>query len=143
MHAAERFAGTVGVTIAGPLSSALSNDISQPIIAASVSTIIGAALGTYAAIAYDEAHRPRGKLFALALATIIVAAAVTGVVPAALGWGWASDKLAGGFAALAALAVYYWLPPAIQRSVEIIRGLKLADLLPWRKGRTDKQNPEP
>lgn len=62
---------------AGALAPALfTNDLTTPIIGVGITTVGGAILGTYAAIGYDDAKRPRGKLFLLASSTVIVGAAL-------------------------------------------------------------------
>lgn len=123
------------------IPSIFTNEITTPYIGVGVSTIAGAALGTYAAIGYDETVRPRGKLFALATATIITSAAVTGVVPAWLGWKWLNGGIEGGVAALCALVAYYAMPEAIPTIRRIIRDFKLSDVNIFRRG--DRGAPPP
>lgn len=112
----------------------LTNDLTTPVLAVQLTTVAGAVLGTYAAIAYDETVRPRGKLFALAIATTILASALVGVIPHWLGWAW-STGTEGALAALAAVGVYVLLPPAATRAGELIKAFSLSDLLPGRKAR--------
>lgn len=108
-------------------------DLTTPLLSVPLTTVAGAVLGSFAAIAYDEVARPRGKLLALAFGTTVIASALVGVVPAWLGWKWTSGNVAAGLAALAAVVTYYGLPPAIKRGGEIIRAFSFSDLIPGRK----------
>ena len=111
-------------------------DLTTPLLSVPLTTVAGAVLGSFAAIAYDEVARPRGKLLALAFGTTVIASALVGVVPAWLGWKWTSGNVAAGLAALAAVVTYYGLPPAIKRGGEIIRAFSFSDLIPGRKAPT-------
>lgn len=124
-------AGLVSLTALIP--SIFTNDITTPIIGVGVSTVAGAVLGTYAAIGYDLEARPRGKLFAMATATVIIASSATGVVPQWLGWQWVNGGVEGGAAALAAVICYYTLPEIIPTVRRIIREFKLSDIAFFRK----------
>lgn len=121
------------VSLAAFVPSLFTNDLTTPYLGVGVSTIAGAALGTYAAIGYDDAIRPRGKLFVQATSTVILAAAMTGVVPAWMGWKWFNGGVEGGAAALCALVVYYALPEAIPTVRRLIRDFKLSDLNIFRR----------
>lgn len=116
------------VSLAAVVPSIFTNDLTIPYLGVGISTIAGAALGTYAAIGYDDATRPRGKLFLLSTSTVIVSAAMTGVVPAWMGWQWFNAGVEGGAAALCSLVVYYALPEAIPTARRIIRDFKLSDI---------------
>ena len=133
----------LATSLAAALPSLVSNGLTTPIIGVGVSTIAGAVLGTYAAIGYDEEAKPRGKLFALATATVIIASAATGVVPQAIGWGWVNQTVEGGAAALCSVIIYFTLPPAIIRARELIRSFKFSDLIPFRKGAATPPTPGP
>lgn len=122
------------VSLAALVPSIFTNDITTPVVGVGVSTIAGAVLGTYAAIGYDETIRPRGKLFALASSTVIIASSATGVIPKWLGWTWVNGGVEGGAAALCAVICYFTLPEAIPASRRLIRGFKLSDLNIFRKG---------
>lgn len=130
-------AGGLALSVGAFVSTLLTNDITTPVLGVGVSTIGGAVLGTYAAIAYDEGNRPRGRLFSLAIATVIIASAMTAVGPRVLGWVWANGVVEGGIAALAALACYYGIPEAIPALRRIIRGFRLADLHFFRRAPPD------
>lgn len=141
MAMADKIAGLA--LSAGALAPGLfSNDLTTPIIGVGVTTVGGAILGTYAAIGYDDAKRPRGKLFVLATSTVIIGAALSGVVPKWMGWSWSSGGTEAGAAALFAFVAFYALPPAIKRSREIIRDFKVSDLLPWRKNAAVTPTPD-
>lgn len=133
----------VATSLAAAAPSLFSNDLTTPIIGVGISTVAGAVLGTYAAIGYDEESKPRGKLFALATATVIIASAATGVVPQAIGWFWVNQTVEGGAAALCAVIVYFTLPPGIIRARELIRNFKFSDLIPFRKVAPTPPSPEP
>src|SRR5690606_14669081 len=76
----EKFAGAAAA-MATLLPSLFTNDLTTPVIGVGLATVGGAALGTFAAIAYDEQVRPRGKLIMLAPATVIIASSAVGVIP--------------------------------------------------------------
>lgn len=122
------------VSLSAIIPSIFTNQMTTPLLGVGVSTIAGAALGTYAAIGYDEAVRPRGKLFVLATSTVIIASALTGVLPAWAGWTWINPGIEGGAAALSALTVYYTLPEAIPTIRRLAREFKLSDLNIFRRG---------
>lgn len=129
------------VSLAAVIPSLFTNELTMPYLGVDVSTIAGAALGTYAAIGYDDTIRPRGKLFVLASSTVIVAAATTGVVPAWMGWKWLNGGVEGGAAALCALVVYYGLPEAIPTVRRLIRDFKLSDINIFRRGSAAQSPP--
>lgn len=116
------------VSLSAAIPALFANDITTPVIGVGVSTIAGAVLGTYAAIGYDEDPKPRGKLFTLATATVIIASAATGVIPQAAGWHWTNSGVEGGAAALWAVLCYYGLPEAIPTTRRLIRNFKWSDL---------------
>lgn len=124
-------AGALSLTALLP--NFLTNDLTTPVLGVGVTTVAGAVLGTYGAIGYDETVRPRGRLFTLALSTVIIASTVVGVVPRWMGWEWASGGAEGALAGLAAVVIYYLLPPAIKRARELVADFKLSDLFPWRR----------
>lgn len=138
----DKVAATI-VAIAAFIPSLFTNELTTPYLGVGVSTIAGAALGTYAAIGYDEAVRPRGKLFVLATSTVIIAAALTGVIPAWAGWKWFNGGVEGGAAALCALITYYALPEAIPALRKLIRNFKLSDLNVFRRGGAAQSPPPP
>jgi hypothetical protein len=111
----------------------LNNEISVPVFGVTALTVLACAFGTFAAIGYDDSRMPRGRQLFLGLSTVIMAAAAVGSVPEAMGWGWSSGGVQGGFGALTAFAFYYLLPPAIKRSKEMVASFNLADWLPGRK----------
>lgn len=128
-------ATAIGATVAPLLPALLNNDLSTPVLGVQMTTVMGALLGTFAAIGYDPRSMPRGKLIMLAPSTVIIAAAAVGVFPRWLGWTWASGNVEAGLGALAAVVIYYLLPPAIKRAGELIAEFKLTDYLPakWRQ----------
>lgn len=131
-HAVEKILAAAAA--GAPLLSALfHNDLTTPVVGVGVATVAGAALGTFAAIAYDERVLPRGRLIMLAPATVIVASMAVGVVPRWAGWTWSSGGVEAGLAGLAAVACYYLLPPALKRAGELVRHFTLADFMPWRR----------
>lgn len=125
------------------LPSFLSNDLTTPVLGVGVTTVAGAVLGTYGAIGYDETQRPRGRLFSLALSTVILASFLVGFVPRWMGWEWASGGDEAALAGVAAVVIYYLLPPAIKRARELIADFKLSDLLPGRKSTAAAASPPP
>lgn len=131
------------VSLAAIIPSLFTNDLTTPYLGVGVSTIAGAALGTYAAIGYDDVIRPRGKLFVQATSTVILAASLTGVIPAWAGWKWFNGGVEGGAAALCALIVYYALPEAIPTVRRLIRDFKLSDLNIFRRGAAAQSPPPP
>lgn len=141
MAVADKIAG-VALSLGALAPGLFNNNLTTPIIGVVVTTVAGSILGTYAAIGYDDARRPRGQLFLLASSTVIVGAAAAGVVPKFMGWAWSSGGTEAGAAALFAFAAYYALPPAIKRSVQLIREFKLSDLLPWRKNAPVTPDPD-
>lgn len=118
------------------LQGMVSNDLTTAVIGAPLTTVAGAVLGTFGAIGYDDEPKPRGKLFVLAMSTTIFASALVGVIPAWMGWTWANGGVASGLGALAAVVIYYGLPPAILRGRELIRNFSFSDLIPGRKAIT-------
>lgn len=131
------------VSLAAFIPSLFTNDFTMPYLGVGVSTVAGAALGTYAAIGYDDVVRPRGKLFVLASSTVILAAAVAGVLPAWAGWKWFNGGVEGGAAALCALVIYYALPEAIPTVRRLIRDFRLSDLNFFRRGPAAQSPPPP
>lgn len=131
------------ISLGAIIPSLFTNDLTMPYLGVGVSTIAGAALGTYAAIGYDDAIRPRGKLFVLATSTVIIAASMTGVIPAWAGWKWFNGGVEGGAAALCALVTYYALPEAIPTVRRLIRDFKLSDLNIFRRGAAAQSPPPP
>lgn len=121
-----------GLVLATALPNFLTNNLSTPVIGVPLTTVAGAVLGVYAAIAYDTQVRPRGKLFSRAIATTILAAALAGVVPKWLGWDWA-NPVESAVGCLASLAIYYTMEPIITRVRELIASFRLADLAFFRK----------
>lgn len=111
----------------------LSNDLTTPVIGVGVTTVAGAVLGTYAAIGYDENRKPNGRVFTLAICTVIIASLAAGVVPKWFGLAWANAGTEAGLAGLYALICYYFLPPAITRGRELIASFTIADLFRFRK----------
>ena len=134
-------AGTISMTALLP--SLFTNDLTTPVLGVGVTTVAGAVLGTYGAIGYDEKQRPRGKLFTLALSTVILASMLVGVLPRALGWNWSSGGVEGGLAGLTAVILYYLLPPTLKRAGELIRSFTWADLLPFLKRHQPPDPPPP
>ena len=132
-------AGALSLTALVP--SFFTNDLTMPVLGVGVTTVAGAVLGTYAAIGYDETQRPRGRLFSLALSTVILASTTVGAVPRWLGWEWSSGGAEGALAGLAAVVIYYLLPPAIKRARELVATFKLSDVLPFRKGAAGQTPP--
>lgn len=128
----EKFTGA-GAALATLLPSLFTNDLTTPVIGVGLATVGGAALGTFAAIAYDEQVRPRGKLIMLAPATVIIASSAVGVIPRAMGWEWSSGGVEGGLAGLASVGCYYLLPAILKRAGELVRSFTLSDFLPWRR----------
>lgn len=125
------------LSLAAVVPSIFTNELTTPIIGVGVSTIAGAALGTFAAIGYDDAVHARGKLFTLAIGTVIISSAMTGVLPAYFGWKWLNGGLEGGVAALGSVICYYTLPEIIPLIRRVARSFKLSDLkelLPFRRG---------
>lgn len=122
------------VSLSAIIPSLFTNDMTTPLLGVGVSTIAGAALGTYAAIGYDEVVRPRGKMIVMATSTVIIASALTGVIPAWAGWKWFNGGVEGGAAALCALIIYYALPEAIPTVRRLIRDFKLSDINIFRRG---------
>lgn len=134
----------LAVMVAGAgvaLPSLWNPDFTTPVIGVGMATAIGAGLGTFAAIAYDERTLPRGRLIMLAPATVILASNVVGVVPRALGWEWSSDGVEGGLAGLAAVVLYYLLPPAMARAGELVRSFTWSDVVPFLKHRSKSHPP--
>lgn len=121
-----------GLVLVTAVPSFFTNNLSTPVIGVPLTTVAGAVLGVYAAIAYDNHVRPRGKLFSRAIATTILAAALAGVVPRYLGWDWANG-VESAIACMASLAIYYTMEPIIVRVRELISSFKLADLAFFRK----------
>lgn len=130
------------VSLLAWLPSFFTNDMTTPVIGAGVATIAGAALGTYAAIGYDDTIRPRGRLFTLAISTIIIATMLTGVLPAAAGWKWWNAGIEGAGAGLCAVTVYFLLPEAITSGRRIVRNFKLSDFAIFRRGAHPPPPPE-
>lgn len=130
------------ISLAAILPSLFTNEMTTPYLGVGVSTIAGAALGTFAAIGYDDAVRPHGKLFVLAVSTVIIAASLTGVIPEWLGWKWFNSGVEGGAGALCALIVYYTLPEAIPAMRRLVRDFKLSDVNIFRRGQP-AQSPPP
>lgn len=130
------------VSLAAVIPSLFTNDLTTPFLGVGLSTVAGAALGTYAAIGYDDVTRPRGKLFALATSTVILASSLAGVVPKWMGWQWVNGGVEGGAAALCALVCYFTLPEVIPTVRRLIRGFKLSDLNILRRG-SAAQSPPP
>lgn len=110
----------------------IANDLSTPFIGVPLTTIAGAVLGTYAAIAYDDVERPRGKLFSRAIATTILAASLAGVVPRWLGWTWANG-VESAVAVMAAVLIYFIMEPVIHRARELIASFRLSDFAIFRR----------
>lgn len=131
------------VSLAAFIPSLFTNDLTTPYLGVGVSTVAGAALGTYAAIGYDDAVRPRGKLFALATSTIIIASSATGIVPKWMGWQWVNGGVEGGAAAMIALVCYFAIPEAVPTVRRLIRGFKLSDLNFFRRGQHPPATPPP
>jgi hypothetical protein len=119
------------------------NDFSRPILGVPLTTIAGAVLGTYASIGYDEQVRPRGKLFARAIATTILAASAAGVLPHLIGWTWVQGGIEGAIAALTAAVIYYTMEPVTTRVRTLIRSFTLADLPFFNRNKTPPASPPP
>jgi hypothetical protein len=136
--------GGAVMSLGAAFPSLFTNGMTQPVLSVGVSTIAGAALGTYAAIGYDDRVIPRGKLLFVASSTAIIASALVGVLPGLAGWHWINKGVEGGTAALCAFVLYYLLPEAIPTGQRLIRNFKLSDLAFFRKRQspTDPQNPE-
>ena len=124
-----------GAALSPLVVNLFTNDLTTPVLGVGLTTVAGAALGTFAAIAYDEQLKPRGRLIVLAPATVIMGCMLVGVVPRWLGWGWSSDGVEGALAGLAAFACYHLLPEAMKRSRELVRNFHLADFIPGAKRR--------
>ncbi len=133
-------AGALSLTALVP--SFFTNDLTTPVLGVGVTTVAGAVLGTYGAIGYDETVRPRGRLFTLALSTVIIASTVVGVIPRWMGWTWANGGTEAALAGLAAVVISYLLPPTIKRARELIGEFKLSDLLPGRKNAAVTPRPD-
>lgn len=129
------------VSLTAFLPSLFTNELSIPIVGVGMSTVAGAALGTYAAIGYDDAVHPRGKLFTVTISTIIISSAATGVFPAWMGWEWVNKTVEGGVAGLFAVVVYYGLPEAIPALRRLIRNFKLSDINIFRRSTTPPADP--
>ena len=121
----------LAVGTSGP--AILHAEISTPVVGVNTMTILACALGTFAAIGFDDSKMPRGRQLVLGFSTVIMAASAVGAVPTAMGWTWSSGGVQGGFGALTAFAFYYLLPPAIKRAKEIVASFNPADWIPGRK----------
>lgn len=133
----------VALSVGAAFPSIFTDGITQPYLSVGVSTIAGAALGTYAAIGYDDERPPYGKLLLVGSSTMIIASALVGVLPGLAGWHWINKGVEGGTAALCAFWLYYLLPEAIPLSKRLVRNFKLSDLWFFRKRPpSDPNNPE-
>lgn len=144
MPLADKAAGivvAVGAFMPGLLSS-FSNDMTVPIIGVGVTTIGGAALGTLAAIAYDNnPPRPGGRLVVRSAGTIVMAGLLVGGVPAIAGWTWNAQAAEGAVAGLTALVVYYLFEPIKAWALAQLSEFKLSDFIPWLRKRTPAAPP--
>jgi len=137
--AAEKAAGILVTVAAGvpAFLSGLSNDMTVPIIGVGATTIVGAALGTLAALGYDNnPPRPGGRLVVRALSTIIMASLLVGGVPAIAGWTWDTPAAEGAVTGLVAIAVYYLFDPVKAWALAQVSEFKLSDFIPWLRKRT-------
>lgn len=144
MGVADKAAG-VFVSLAGAMPailSSFSNDMTVPVFGVGVTTIGGAALGTLAAIAYDNnPPRPGGRLAVRSLGTIIMASLLVGGVPAIAGWSWNAQAAEGAVAGLTALVVYYVFDPLKVWALAQLSEFKLSDFIPWLRKRTPTPPP--
>lgn len=142
--AAEKAAG-IAVTLAAGLPaflSGLSNDMTVPVLGVGATTIVGAALGTLAALGYDNnPPRPGGRLVVRSLATIIMASMLVGGVPALAGWTWNTPAAEGAVTGLTAVAVYYLFDPVKGWALAQVSEFKLSDFIPWLRKRTPTAPP--
>ena len=137
--AAEKAAGIAVTVIAGvpAFLSSLSNDMTVPVIGVGATTIVGAALGTLAALGYDNnPPRPGGRLVIRSLSTIVMASLLVGGVPAITGWHWEVQAAEGAVTGLTAIAVYYLFDPVKKWAQGQLTDLKLSDFIPWMRKRT-------
>ncbi|GEM_PF-4111314 len=138
--AAEKAAGIAVTVIAGvpAFLSSLSNDMTVPVIGVGATTIVGAALGTLAALGYDNnPPRPGGRLVIRSLSTIVMASLLVGGVPAITGWHWDVQAAEGAVTGLTAIAVYYLFDPIKKWAQgQFTADLKLSDFIPWMRKRT-------
>lgn len=125
------FALVLGAGALGP--GFMHNEISTPVLGVTAITMLACALGTFAAIGYDESKMPRGQQLVLGLSTVIVSAAAVGSIPRAMGWEWSNGGVQGGFGALTAFVFYYLLPPAIKRAKELVSSFNPMDWLPGKR----------
>ena len=143
VSALDKFAALAVGGVAPLLPAIFSNDLTTPVLGVGVTTVVGAVLGTAGALGYDDKKPPRGVMFTRTLATVIIASLLVGAIPRWLGWTWSSGPAEAALCGLAAVVVYFLLPPAIERGREIIRGLKLSDFIPWMRKRADTPDPTP
>lgn len=131
--AAEKAAGIVVALATGLLS----NDITVPVIGVGATTIVGAALGTLAALGYDNnPPRPGGRLVIRSLSTIVMASLLVGGLPAITGWHWNVQAAEGAVTGLTAIAVYYLFDQVKKWAQGQLTDLKLSDFIPWMRKRT-------
>lgn len=128
----------IGIFIA-TFAGFFTNEFTKIYIGVDLSTVVGAVLGTAAAVGYDTTDRAHGRTYALAFSSTITACLLTGFVPKLMGWEWTAQEGAeAGVAGVAALILYYFMPPAGKRLGEIVKAFKLSDVLPRR--RRDEDN---
>lgn len=150
----DRFFTVILVAMAPWVAAIFDNSLTTPVIGVSVTTIAGAVLGTFAAMAWDpNTNRPRGKVMVVAAATVIIASALVGVGPRMIGLEWVNSTTEGALATITALVVYYLAPVAVERGPDEARRIKIADLLgiflPWMRRnqpparRDDEKDPHP
>ena len=119
------------------------NGSAMPVLGVQLTTVACCFFGTVAAVGYDDKPTPpMGKLAFFSLSNIVVSAAVVGWVPGQIGWSFSSTGTEGAFGVLVALALYYLVPPAKTRAVEIIREFKPTEWLPFLNKRAANV-PEP
>lgn len=135
MALGEKLLGVALSTAAVSAPALFTNDLTTPVVGVGVTTIAGAVLGTYAAIGFEDETRPRGKMFSLAISTVIIASMGTGVIPRAMKWTWSDPLIEGAIAGLAALIIYNLLPPAMKRAKGLISEVRWTTFLGFWKSR--------
>lgn len=145
MALAEKASGIV-VSVAAllaPVVASFSNEMTVPVLGIGVTSIAGAALGTLAAIGYDNnPPRPGGRLAFRSVSTIIIASMLVGGVPALSGWTWTTPAAEGAITGLVALAVYYGLDPVKKWALAQLGDFRLSDFIPFlRKRAPTAQSP--
>lgn len=108
------------------LTSAFLNDWSLALFNVPVTVLGMAAAGSILSFAYDVdggTKMSRKKLYFLAAANAVFAAAAVSLVPQWLGWGWMNHGLEGSFALLLAAVARFAIPAFLKLIPEIISKL--------------------